>query len=104
MVGMKRLIINPEDYREISGDEKAEIFGLYYVNTSDEEAFTKEMNRQGFQTLASTVTTVSYTHLQVDQNKRYIETKGDGNQIQDTGKTFETDIIGRIETVIPRCV
>lgn len=60
MVGMKRLIINPEDYREISGDEKAEIFGLYYVNTSDEEAFTKEMNRQGFQTLASTVTIDTY--------------------------------------------
>lgn len=46
--------------------------------------------------------TVTHRIVQVDQNKRYIETKGDGNQIQDTGKTFETDIIGRIETVIPR--
>lgn len=60
MVGMSRMMVCQEDYREFEENENAELIGMYYVNTSDEKAFIRELNNQEFLSLINSITRSTY--------------------------------------------
>lgn len=60
MAGMCRFIISREDFEDFSKDEGLAETGIFYVTTSDEEAFQKELNQENFSSKQVTVTKSMY--------------------------------------------
>lgn len=53
MVGMARLIVHPQDFKELEVNSSK--FGLYYVMTDDSAGFIEALGEQGFRTLMNSV-------------------------------------------------
>ncbi|WP_049728344.1 ABC transporter permease [Dorea sp. D27] len=61
MVGMTRILVNPEEYSRFADKNEGEMIGLYYIDTSEVNQFIKELNRQNFSTVINTVTKDTYS-------------------------------------------
>ena len=60
IVGLNRMIVTPEDYRQFADNNASAIFGLYYVETSDINEFNRELSSQGFQSLVNSISRDMY--------------------------------------------
>lgn len=60
MAGMCRLIVSPSDYSYFAETDKADLVGMYYVDTEDRVHFNQELNNQEFATLNSSIEKNTY--------------------------------------------
>lgn len=58
MVGMSRLIINEEDFKEFEDSNTR--LGVYYITTSDVTGLSKALNNQGFEGVLNDITIDTY--------------------------------------------
>ncbi|WP_269477536.1 ABC transporter permease [Hominibacterium faecale] len=60
MAGMCRLVVSSAEYARFAANDKADLLGMHYVDTDDEERFNQELNNHGFTTLSSTIDKNTY--------------------------------------------
>lgn len=61
MVGMSRIIVNDLDFQQLNKETENNVIGLFFINSDNPTAFTKQLNEQGFLTLINTIARNTYT-------------------------------------------